>query len=48
MSTAQERADNLTEKIRSEGGTALGVAVDVLDKDSLIRARERIVRLSTN
>ena len=43
MSTAQERADNLTEKIRSEGGTALGVAVDVLDKDSLIRARERIV-----
>jgi NAD(P)-dependent dehydrogenase (short-subunit alcohol dehydrogenase family) len=43
MSTAQERADNLTEEIRSEGGTALGVAVDVLDKDSLIRARERIV-----
>ena len=40
MSIARGRADNLTEN-QEQGGTALG-CVDVLDKDSLIRARTNV------
>lgn len=43
ISTTKERAEKLAEEINSQGGTAIGVAANVLDKESLIQARERVV-----
>ena len=43
ISTTKERAEKLAEEINSQGGTAIGIAANVLDKESLIQARERVV-----
>ena len=43
MSTTQERADKLAGEINKDGGTAIGVAVNVLEKDSLIQAKDKVM-----
>ncbi|HHY83624.1 MAG TPA: SDR family oxidoreductase [Clostridiales bacterium] len=42
--TTQERADKLADEINGMGGNAIGLAVNVLDKDSLIKARDKVMK----
>ncbi|HHT64828.1 MAG TPA: SDR family oxidoreductase [Clostridiales bacterium] len=43
MSTTRERADKLAEEIKNQGGIAIGLAANVLDKESLIQARSGVM-----
>lgn len=44
MGTTEERAEKLAREIKTQGGNAIGIAVNVLDKDSLIQARDKVVK----
>jgi NAD(P)-dependent dehydrogenase (short-subunit alcohol dehydrogenase family) len=43
MGRHQDKADDVTEAIRSAGGQALALCADVLDRDSLEKAKDRLL-----
>ena len=44
MGLEDDLTKKISEEINEQGGTAIGVVVNVLDKDSLIRARDAVVK----
>lgn len=38
----EQAIDDLSNEIKDEGGTALGIAANVLDKDSLLKAKQKV------
>lgn len=44
LSLGQEHADKVADAICADGGTAIGISANVLERDSLLAARERVNR----
>jgi NAD(P)-dependent dehydrogenase (short-subunit alcohol dehydrogenase family) len=43
LGRTEEKTLRLAEEIRSKGGTAIGIGADVLDKASMLRARDKVL-----
>ncbi len=44
LDIAQDKAEDVAEKIKLNGGEAIGVGVDVLNKESLTKARDSVIK----